>query len=120
MHAMQIGSVAKLRPNGSVVTVRMTFRPCGKACAVRGAPVLSSDRYGSLDVCVSCTLQGLEQGAAAGSASGAVGLLAAGLASVGFRGAANRLVAVSPRLVAFATGAVAIGVLLTVMPLQPL
>jgi hypothetical protein len=87
---------------------------------VCGAPVLTSDRYGSLDVCVTCTLQGLEQGAAAGSASGAVGLLAAGLASVGFRGAANRLVAVSPRLVAFATSAVAIVVLLAVMALQPL
>jgi hypothetical protein len=56
-------------------------------------------------MCVTCALQGLEQGASAGSASGAVGLLAAGLASVGFRGAATRLLALSPRLVAVASGA---------------
>jgi hypothetical protein len=71
-------------------------------------------------MCVTCTLQGLEQGAAAGSASGAVGLVAAGLASVGFRGVATRLVALSPRVVALASGVIALAVLLTVMALQPL
>ena len=70
-------------------------------------------------MCVTCALQGLEQGASAGSASGAVGLLAAGLASVGFRGAATRLVALSPRLVAVASGAIALVVLLTVVALRP-
>jgi preprotein translocase subunit Sec61beta len=70
-------------------------------------------------MCVTCTLQGLEQGAAAGSASGGVGLLAAGLASVGFRGAATRLVALSPRLVVLASSAVALAVLLTVVALRP-
>ena len=76
--------------------------------------------YSHGTVCVTCTLQGLEQGAAAGSASGAVGLLAAGLASVGFRGAATRLVGLSPRLFAVASGAVALAVLVAVVALLPL
>jgi hypothetical protein len=76
-------------------------------------------------MCVSCTLQGLEQGAAAGSASGAVGLLGAGLASIGFRGAADRLVAtrvevVDARWIKLASAAVAIVVLVAVVTVQPL
>lgn len=70
-------------------------------------------------MCVTCAIQGLEQGAAAGSASGAVGLLAAGMASIGFRGAATRLVGLSPRLIAFASGAVALAVVLAVVALRP-
>ena len=71
---------------------------------------------------MTCTLQGLEQGAAAGSASGAIGLLSAALASMGFRGAANRLVVarvdrVTPRMVGFASAAVAMVVLFAVMGL---
>ncbi len=59
-------------------------------------------------------MQGLEQSAAAGSASGAVAMLGAGLAAIGFRGAANRLVAtrVDGRLIALASALVAIAVLL--------
>jgi hypothetical protein len=76
-------------------------------------------------MCASCALQGLEQGAAAGSASGAVGLLGAGLASIGFRGAADRLVGtrvewLDGRWIKLASAVVALVVLLAIVALQPL
>jgi hypothetical protein len=71
-------------------------------------------------MCVTCTFQGLEQGAAAGSASGAVGLLAAGLSFAGLRGAANRLLTVDTRLVGAGAGALALAVVVLVMTLRPL
>lgn len=76
-------------------------------------------------MCVSCTLQGLEQGAAAGSASGALALLGAGLASIGLRGAADRLVRarvdwLTPGRLKLISAAVTIGVLFAIVALQPL
>lgn len=76
-------------------------------------------------MCVTCTLQGLEQGAAAGSASGALGLLGAGLASLGFQGAANRVAAarvdgLGARWIQTASAVVALVVLMAIVVLQPL
>jgi hypothetical protein len=59
-------------------------------------------------VCMNCVVQTVEQGAAAGSASGAIALLATGLSALGLRGLANRLTAagfdwITPRRVTAAT-----------------
>jgi hypothetical protein len=59
-------------------------------------------------VCMNCVVQTVEQGAAAGSASGAIALLATGLSALGLRGLAARLTAagfdwVTPRRVTVAT-----------------
>jgi sugar phosphate permease len=73
-------------------------------------------------VCVSCVVQSVEQGAAAGSTSGAIGLIAAGLSAAGMRGLAGRLVAarfdwVTPRRVKLASAVVAMLVLAVVIQL---
>jgi hypothetical protein len=72
-------------------------------------------------VCVNCVVQTVEQGAAAGSANGAIALLATGLSALGLRGLAARLTAagfgwVTPRRVTFAT--VVLVVVVTVVVAQ--
>lgn len=66
--------------------------------------------------------QGIEQGAAAGSSSAAIGLIAAGLSNIGLRGLADRLVAtrvewITPKLVKLTAAFVALAVLVAVVTL---
>jgi len=73
-------------------------------------------------MCVSCWSQGIQQGAAAGSTSAALGLIAAGLSNIGLRGLADRLLIarvawITPRRAKLAAGIVALGVLVAVMGL---